>query len=152
MPKTLKKYRPCESHNSIGHNGTTQLYQCLKRQYYQNGLKESVQKFVRHCLQCQTTNLQTPHHVQLHLEIPQTPIYIISINKHCSLGVVCLRLLARILWKGVWSVSNLIATYAFYCEWRLLLAKYIGLSSYKRTTLQTCRLALVCKTGGLLRS
>ena len=46
-----------ESHNTLGHNGTTSLYQFVKRQYYWKDFKESVQKFVRHCPQCQTTNL-----------------------------------------------------------------------------------------------
>ena len=34
-----------ESHNSLCYNGTTRLYQFLKRQYYWKGLKESVQNF-----------------------------------------------------------------------------------------------------------
>ena len=37
-------------------------------------------KFVLHILKCQTTNLQTPHYVQLHLEIPQIPIDFISMD------------------------------------------------------------------------
>ena len=46
VPNTFQKYILCESHNSPGHNGTTRVYQFLKRQYYWKGLKESVQKIV----------------------------------------------------------------------------------------------------------
>ena len=34
VPKALQKYVLYESHNSLGHNFTTQLYQFLKSQYY----------------------------------------------------------------------------------------------------------------------
>ena len=59
---------------------TTRLYKFLKRLYYSKGLRESVKKYVRHCPQCQTTNLQTPHYGQHHLETPQTLIDFISID------------------------------------------------------------------------
>ena len=49
-------------------------------QYYSKGLKESVQNFDRHSTQCPTINLQTPNHVQLHLEIPLIPMDLISID------------------------------------------------------------------------
>ena len=90
-----------ESHNSLGYNGTTRLYQYLKRQYHWKGLQESVQKFVKHCTQCQTTNLQAPNYVQLHLEITQTSMNFISVNligpfetttkgNQCALAVICM--------------------------------------------------------------
>ena len=48
VPKNIQKYVLYETHNSLGHNGTTGLYQLVKRLYYWKGLKESVQRFVRH--------------------------------------------------------------------------------------------------------
>ena len=101
MPKTIQKCALYESQNSLGHCGTTRLYQFLKKQYYWKGLWESVQKFVRYCPQCQTTNLQTPNYVQLHLEIPQMPMDFISMNligpleatkkgNQCTLTVICM--------------------------------------------------------------
>ena len=69
VPKTTHKYILYESHNSLGHNGITRLHKLLKMQYDWKGLKESMQRYVRHCPQCQTTNLQTTY-VQLHFEIP----------------------------------------------------------------------------------
>ena len=67
----------CESPHSLGQNGNTKLCQFLKMQYYWKGLKESGQKFDRHCLQCQTSNLQTPNYVQPH---PQTAMDLISMG------------------------------------------------------------------------
>ena len=43
-------------------------------------LSESVQKFIRNGPQCQTINLWTPCYVELHLEIPQTPMDFMSID------------------------------------------------------------------------
>ena len=41
--KTIQKYVLYESHNSLGYNGTTSLYQFLKKKYYWKHLKETVQ-------------------------------------------------------------------------------------------------------------
>ena len=84
-----------EGHYSLAYNGTIQLHQ-----YSWNSFKEAVQKFVKHCLQCQTTNLQTLNYVQLHLAIPQTTNHFISIDsigqfdittkeKQFTLNVIC---------------------------------------------------------------
>ena len=59
VPKTIQNYLLYESHNGLDHNGTTRLYQFLKRQYYWKGLKESAQKFVRNCPQCETNFANT---------------------------------------------------------------------------------------------
>ena len=79
VPKTIQKYMFYESHNGLGHSGTTRLFQFLNRQYYWKGLKESVQKLVRHCLQCQTTNLQMLNYVTSSRNT-QTPMDFISID------------------------------------------------------------------------
>ena len=60
-----------ESHTSLGHNVTTRLYKFLKTQYYWK---------VRHCLQCQTTNLQTTNYIQLHSDVPQMPMGVTSMD------------------------------------------------------------------------
>ena len=80
VPKLLHKYMLLESHTSLGHTGRTRLYQFLKRQYYQKHLKMAVQKFVRHCLQCKMTYLKTPIYAPLHLEVPQMPMDLISMD------------------------------------------------------------------------
>ena len=72
----------------------------LKVQYYWKSLKKSVQKFVRHCLQFQRTNLQTPNYAQLYLEATQMhmdlismdvigPFKIISRGNQYKLAVIC---------------------------------------------------------------
>ena len=65
-----------ESHTSLGQNGTTRLYQFLKGK----GFKKAGKKFVRHCLQCQITNVQTQNYAQLHLEVLQMPVDLISMD------------------------------------------------------------------------
>ena len=40
----------------------------------------SIQQFVRHCLLCQMTILQTPNYNQIHLEVSQMPMNFISMD------------------------------------------------------------------------
>ena len=89
MSRSILKHMLYECNDNLGHNDTTRLYQFLKRQYYWKGLKESVQKSVIHCLQCQTTNLQTPNYVQLHLERSQTQWVLFKQTKLTHLKLPC---------------------------------------------------------------
>ena len=80
VPKTIQKYLLYESHNGLDHNGTTRLYQFLKRQYYWKGLKESAQNLSGFVHNVKQQILQTPNYVQLYLEIYQTPTDFITVN------------------------------------------------------------------------
>ena len=69
-----------ESHNALGHNRPTRLYNFIKRFYCLKNLLQDCNKYVRSCTECQQVTLEETWYANLHLPILQFPMPFISIN------------------------------------------------------------------------
>ena len=86
IPQTLQPYILFESHNTLGHNSSTRLYNVFKRHYYWRRIQQYCNKYVHSCPECQQITLKEPYYVNLHLSILQFPMFFISID---ILGQYC---------------------------------------------------------------
>ena len=87
------------AHDELGHNGTHRTYTILKRLYYWEGLKPSVQKSalnfscskylllekklfinIKTCYQCQRRNKQVVKYAMLHFDVTTFPMQFISMD------------------------------------------------------------------------
>ena len=68
------------AHDELGHNGTHRTYAILKRLYYWNGLKPSIEKHTKMCYQCQRRNKQVVKYATLHFDIATFTMQFISID------------------------------------------------------------------------
>ena len=67
-------------HDALGHNSTHRTYTKLKRHYYWKGLKESIQKHIKICYQCQRRNKQVVKYAILHFDLATFPMQFISMD------------------------------------------------------------------------
>ena len=67
-------------HDKLGHNGTHRTYILLKRLYYWNGLKPSVEKHIKRCPHCQRRNKQVVKYAKLHFDVATFPMQFISMD------------------------------------------------------------------------
>ena len=95
----------------IGYNGSTWLYNFIKRHYFWRKLHHHHSKYVRSCPECQQVALKELHSVDLHLPIPPFPTSFICMDilgqchekengNQCTLTVICT------LTMSSWSPSN----------------------------------------------
>ena len=54
----LQPYILYKSHNTLGHNGSTRLYNSIKRFYYSKKLYQNCDKYVRSSTECQQATLK----------------------------------------------------------------------------------------------
>ena len=80
VPQTLQPYILYESHNALGHNGSTRMFNFIKKHHYWKKLWQHCNKYVRSSLECQKVTLKEPHYVDLHLLIPQFSMSFISMD------------------------------------------------------------------------
>ena len=69
--QTLQPFILYESHSKLGHNGSTRLYNFIKRHYYWRKLHQQCNKYIRSCPECPQVTLKEPLYVNLHLPILQ---------------------------------------------------------------------------------
>ena len=67
LVQTLQCYILYENHNALRHNGSTHLYNFIKRHYYWKRLHQHFNKYVRSCPECQQVNLKECPYIGLHL-------------------------------------------------------------------------------------
>ena len=63
VPQTLQPYILYESHNALGNNGSTRLYNAIKTHCYWKKLWQHCNKYVRSCPECQQVMVKEPHYV-----------------------------------------------------------------------------------------
>ena len=80
VPQILIKYLLHTSHNFLGHTETMKLHHFIKRLYYFQGMRTKIHQYVRSYHKCNIMKLQTPHFINLHQDIAQTPQDHLSIN------------------------------------------------------------------------
>ena len=80
VPQTLQPCILYKSHNVLGHNGSTRLYNFIKRYYFQRKLCQHCNKYVGSCPECQQVTLKEPQYINTHLSIPQFPMSFISMD------------------------------------------------------------------------
>ena len=80
VPQNLHSYILYKSHNSIGHNISTKLYNFIKRFYYCKILYQVCNDYVISCTECQQATLKKPKYVKLHSPILQFSLSFISID------------------------------------------------------------------------
>ena len=68
------------AHDEMGHNGIHRTYTLLKRLYYWKGLKQSVEKHIKMCYQCQRRNKQVVKYEKLHFDVATFPMQFISMD------------------------------------------------------------------------
>ena len=64
-------------HDKLEHNGTHRTYVLLKRLYYWKGLKPSLERHIKRCLQCQKRNKQVVKYAKLHFNVATFPMQFI---------------------------------------------------------------------------
>ena len=80
VPYALQPYILYESHNALGHNGSTRLYHFIRMHYYWKALHQHCNKYLCSCPECQQVTLKEPQYVNLHLPIPQFVMSFISMD------------------------------------------------------------------------
>ena len=75
-----------ETHNALGHNGSTRLYNFIKRHYYCRKLHQYYNKYVRSCPEYQQVTLKETLYLTFHLPILQFLMSFISMD---LLGPYC---------------------------------------------------------------
>ena len=70
----MQPYILYESHNALGHNGSTRLYHFIRMHYYCKKLHQHCNKYVCSCTESQQVTLKEPQYINLHLSIPQFPM------------------------------------------------------------------------------
>ena len=101
VPNTLQLYILYESHNALGYNGSTRLYNLIRRHYCWREWHQHSNKYVQSCRVGQQVTLKEPQYINSHLPVPQFPMSFISMvirgpyhktekgNQH-TLTVVCM--------------------------------------------------------------
>ena len=79
VPLALQPYILYESHNALGHNDFTRVYNFVKRHYWRK-LHQHCNKYVRSCPECQQVTLKEHHYVNLCLPILQFPMSFIIMD------------------------------------------------------------------------
>ena len=80
VPNTLQPYILYESHKAQGHNGSTRLYDFIRKHYYWKKLHQHSNKYIWSCPDCQQIALKEPHYINLHLPVPQFTMSFISMD------------------------------------------------------------------------
>ena len=77
VPNTLQPYILYESHNALGHTGSTRLYTSIRKHYYWKKLYQHCNKYIQPCPECQPVTLKEPQYINLHLHTPQIPCHLL---------------------------------------------------------------------------
>ena len=80
VPNTLQPNIMKESHNALGHYGSTKLYNFIRRHYYWKTLCQHCNKYAQSCPGCQQVTLKEPQYIILSLSILQFPMSLISMG------------------------------------------------------------------------
>ena len=83
VPNALQPYILYESHNALGHNGSTRMYHFIRRHYYWKKLNQHCNKSVYSCPECQLVTSKEPQYFNLHLPIPQFSMSFIGMDLLC---------------------------------------------------------------------
>ena len=80
IPKSWKYTVLVEAHNKLGHQGNTQTYCLIKRQYYWKGMKKDIQKYIANCTFCHRGKAKIQNYSLQMMEIPNRPFDKIAID------------------------------------------------------------------------
>ena len=80
VPNTLQPYILYECHNALGLNGSTRLYQFIRRNYYWKKLCQNGNNYMHSCTECQQVTLKELQYINLHLPIANFPMSFINMD------------------------------------------------------------------------
>ena len=80
IPKSWKYTVLVEAHNKLGHQGNTQTYCLIKRQYYLKGMNKDIWKYIANCMLCHREKAKFQNYPLQMMEIPNRPFDKIDID------------------------------------------------------------------------
>ena len=80
IPKSWKYTVLVEAYDKLGHQGNSQTYCLVKRQYYWKGMNKDIRKYITNCTLCHRDKSKIQHYPLQMMEIPDRPFDKIAIN------------------------------------------------------------------------
>ena len=80
IPKSWKYTVLVEAHDKLGHQGNSQMYCLIKRQYYWKGMNKDIRKYIANCILCRQEKAKVKQYPLQMTEIPDRPFDKIAIH------------------------------------------------------------------------
>ena len=80
IPKSWKYTVLVAAHDKLGHQGNTQTYYLIKRQYYWKGMNKDIWKYIAKCMLCHSEKVKIQNCPLQMTEIPNRPFDKIAID------------------------------------------------------------------------
>ena len=80
VPQVLQDFMIILAHDYSGHNGSRRTYNCLKKQYYWQGMRKQIFRHCKRCKECVLQNQGQPEKCFGHFDSPDLPMEFICMD------------------------------------------------------------------------
>ena len=80
VPQVLQDFMTILAHDYSGHNGSRRTYNCLKKQYYWQGMRKQIFRHCKRCKECLLRNQGQPEKYFGHFDSPDLPMEFICMD------------------------------------------------------------------------